>query len=77
MGAAFDQPWITGDVDLIDKKGTTPLRGFEGYGWSESWIATAFSRTPEKLRPVAVGFGPGKSTIRSLAPKISSAGPEE
>ncbi len=73
MRVAFHQPGVTGDVDVAEEKGATPLHRLDG----EGWITGAQAQATKGLGMVAVGFGSEEFTVGGATPKVGAAGMEE
>jgi hypothetical protein len=71
MRVAFGQPGVTGDVDVVEEEGATPLNRFNGDGW------TTGAHVTKTLGMVAVGFGSDELTVGGTTPKVGAAGMEE
>ena len=71
MRVAFGQPWVTGDVDVVEEEGATPLNRFN----TDGWITGAHAS--KTLGMVAVGFSSDEFTVGIATPKVGAAGMEE
>jgi hypothetical protein len=70
---AFGQPRVPGHVEMIDKKGTTPLNRIHGDGC----ITGAPADAPKGLGLVGVGLCSDELTVGGATPKVGAAGMEE
>jgi len=75
--AAFGQPGVTSDVDVVEEERATFLYRFNGDGRGDGWITGAQAGTTKRLGMIALGFGSGELTVGGATPKVDVAGMEE